>query len=246
MNSMIQVKKKRMKENNLTYWEHLEDLRKRIILCIFIWLFFSIISFLVTDKLLYFLTIIVRNVNISFNYFKPYEKLAVYFKVALLSGALITFPFILVELSIFIFPALKEGERRIFFIGLISVFISFLAGLLFAYFILIPMAVRFFVEFAKNDPYKSLWSISSYVNLCFSLLIGCGILFELPVVIFILTKINLINIETLAKHRKYVILIIAILSAVFSPPDVLSMFLLGLPLYLLFELSIFFGKFIKK
>jgi sec-independent protein translocase protein TatC len=235
-----------MDKKQPTYWDHLEDLRQRILVCLFIFLLFSVISFFVVDKILIFLKKPLEAYNITLNYFKPYEKFLTYIKVATLSGLILTIPFIFLQAGIFIYPALKEGERKIFLFFLFFSFFVFLGGLLFGYFVIFPMAIRFFVEFARNDPFNSLWGITSYIDMLSGIIIASGFVFQLPLILIFLIKMKILKVEVIVKYRKYVILLIAILASIFSPPDILSMFFVGIPLYLLFEISILLGRFFSK
>ena len=121
----------------------------------------------------------------------------------------------------------------------------FLLGASFAFFVAFPFGFRFFLSFS-TDHIRALPSMKEYLSLCMSLIIAFGVTFELPVVMFFLARMGVVTHRTLTKNRKYAILIIAIAAAVLTPPDVLSMALLGVPLYALFELSVavtyLFGK----
>ncbi len=239
-------KRNNFKEDGLTYWDHLEELRKRLIFCLFIFLFFSIVSFFFVDKIIISLKKPLTPYGITLNYFKPYEKFSIYIKLSLFSGIILSLPFFLIQLFSFILPALKKEEKKITLSFSLLSILTFFIGIIFSYFVIFPVALNFLINFSKNDSINMLWGFSSYFDLLISISLSTIIVFQLPIVLLILLKLNIISISSLSKARKYIIILIAFLSALFSPPDVLSMFLIGIPLYLLFEVTFILARiFIK-
>ncbi len=239
-------KRNNFKEDGLTYWDHLEELRKRLIFCLFIFLFFSIVSFFFVDKIIISLKKPLTPYGITLNYFKPYEKFSIYIKLSLFSGIILSLPFFLIQLFSFILPALKKEEKKITLSFSLLSILTFFIGIIFSYFVIFPVALNFLINFSKNDSINMLWGFSSYFDLLISISLSTIIVFQLPIVLLILLKLNIISISSLSKARKYIIILIAFLSALFSPPDILSMFLIGIPLYLLFEVTFILARiFIK-
>ncbi len=239
-------KRNNFKEDGLTYWDHLEELRKRLIFCLFIFLFFSIVSFFFVDKIIISLKKPLTPYGITLNYFKPYEKFSIYIKLSLFSGIILSLPFFLIQLFSFILPALKKEEKKITLSFSLLSILTFFIGIIFSYFVIFPVALNFLINFSKNDSINMLWGFSSYFDLLIGISLSTIIFFQLPIVLLILLKLNIISISSLSKARKYIIILIAFLSALFSPPDVLSMFLIGIPLYLLFEVTFILARiFIK-
>jgi sec-independent protein translocase protein TatC len=158
--------------------------------------------------------------------------------ICILGGFIVSFPYILWLLWGFISPALYEKERRNakFFIFISS--ILFFLGVLFGYFIIIPMSVNFLATFSVSSMVQNQFNIDSYMGMVKMSVLAGGLYFELPIVIFLLSKIGMVTPEFLRKYRKYGIVIILILAAVVTPPDVVSQVMVAVPMILIYELSI--------
>lgn len=158
--------------------------------------------------------------------------------VCVAAGFIVSFPYILYLIWNFISPALYEKERKnarsfIFF----SSFLFFL-GVLFGYFIVIPMSVNFFATFKVSEAVKNEFNIESYISMVKTSVIASGLFFELPIIIYFLTKIGLVTPTFLRKYRKWGIVIILIVAAIVTPPDVVSQMIVSLPMMLIYEISI--------
>jgi len=230
----------------LSYWDHLEIFRIKILTVIVFLVVASFFSFFFIDKILQILQRPIQGLPVTLNYFKPYEKMLVYIKISFYSGFVLTVPFGLFQIGSFIYPGLKKKERRLFALSFVLIPFIFITGILFSYFYMAPAAFRFFVSFGIGDSFKFLWSVMEYYDLFVGLLFACGLIFQLPLILIVLMKLGVLKVEKLVFFRKYIILAIAIIAAILSPPDVLSMFLIGIPLYLLFELSVFIGRFVAR
>jgi sec-independent protein translocase protein TatC len=171
------------------------------------------------------------------------EAFVTYLKVSFFAGIVLATPVIFYQIWKFVMPGLYKNERRYIFSFVLAACFFFLLGASFAFFVVFPFGFKFFLSFA-TDRIAALPTMKDYLNLCISLLLAFGFTFEMPVVMFFLAKIGLINYKMLRKHRRYAILIIAIVSALLTPPDVLSMAMLGIPLLVLYELSIFVTYFV--
>ena len=159
-------------------------------------------------------------------------------RIALLSGLIIAMPIILYQVWVFIAPAIEERLKRraTYFVILCS--LAFIAGCFFAYFILIPPAIKFLLSFAK-DELEPVISASKYISFVISLILACGLVFQMPILSLILTKLGIINPQILRKKYKYAIVIIFIVAAIITPtPDAFNMLILALPMLFLYELSI--------
>ncbi|MHC1702487.1 MAG: twin-arginine translocase subunit TatC [Tenuifilaceae bacterium] len=162
------------------------------------------------------------------------------------AGLIIAFPFFIYQIWKFISPALYLEERKkargaVFIISLL-----FFVGVLFGYFIVTPFSVDFLGTYSVSNQVLNQINLKSYISLVSSLALINGIIFELPVLVFFLTKIKVLTPAFLKKYRKHSFIVILIISAVISPPDVLSMTLIAIPLYLLFEVSIIVSSRIVK
>lgn len=233
-------------KNELTFLDHLEILRRKILLILAFFFIAFIISLFFTERIVFFFQEPLSQLKIHLNYFKPYEKFVVYMKVACLLSAVLTTPFALFQTASFIYPALNESERMPFVIAILIIPLVFIGGAFFAYTLIIPSALRFFITFGSGDQVLPLWGIKDYFDLIINFLVILGFLFQTPLLLLVLMRIGVISVKTLSRFRKHIIVIIAIIAGIFSPPDILSQLLVGIPLYLLFELTLIIGRFIEK
>jgi len=226
--------------------EHLIELRKRLtsalialgigfLVCYYFkdWLF-AIITRPLTDAL---------PKNSYLIYTGLTQAFFTYMKVALFSSLVLTSPFIFLQVWKFISPALLPQEKKYIVPFVLSSTLLFLGGVLFGYFIVLPPAFEFFVSF-NNDYLKAMISFNEYLSLFIKFLLGFGLSFQLPVLVFFLAKLGIVNDQLLSKNRKYAILLMFIAAAVLTPsPDALSQILMAIPLLILYEVSIFVAKF---
>ncbi len=174
------------------------------------------------------------------------EAFFTYMKVAFFASLIITSPFILYQIWKFIAPGLLPKERKYVVPFVLTSTFLFISGVLFGYFIALPPAFKFFVSF-NNQYLQAMLSFKAYLSLFVTFLLGFGVSFELPVFIFFLTKLGIVNAEKLSKQRRYAILVIFIVAAILTPsPDALSQLLMAIPLMFLYEVSIFVSKFAGK
>jgi len=161
-------------------------------------------------------------------------------------GFIFAFPYILWLLWSFISPALYEKERKNakYFIFVAS--ILFFIGVLFGYYVIVPMSVNFFATFTVSSIIKNEFNVDSYISMIKTSVIACGLFFELPIIIYFLTKLGLVTPEFLRKYRKYGIVIILIVAAIVTPPDVVSQIIVSIPMLLIYEVSIFISAFVVK
>lgn len=232
-----------MEDKQLTLVEHLSELRRRIIIIFLGIIGGSIISYQFVDNIVELL--VKPAEKLEFIYLSPPELFLAYLKIAIISGIVISSPISLMQIWLFIKPGLKPNERKYLRFGLWMGIVFFLIGVVFAYFTLVPITINFFTEISKNE-IAPLFSFDSYLSFISSILLSSGLVFELPLLIILLTQLNLITANTLTKYRKYVILVIFIIAAIITPPDVISQALLGVPMVLLYEISIWIAKVIGK
>ncbi len=174
------------------------------------------------------------------------EAFFVYMKLAFFASIIVTSPFILYQIWKFISPGLLAHEKKYVVPFVISSSLLFISGILFGYFVALPPAFEFFVSF-NNKYLQALISFSDYLSLFVTFLLGFGLSFELPVFIFFLAKLGIVNAQMLSKQRRYAILVIFIVAAILTPsPDALSQILMAIPLMFLYEVSIFVARFVEK
>jgi sec-independent protein translocase protein TatC len=174
------------------------------------------------------------------------EAFFVYMKLAFFASLIITCPFILYQIWRFIAPGLLPREKKYVVPFVLSSTLLFLGGVLFGYFVALPPAFEFFVSF-NNKYLQALISFRDYISLFVTFLLGFGLSFELPVFIFFLAKLGIVNAKMLSRQRRYAILVIFIVAAILTPsPDALSQILMAIPLMFLYEISIFVARFVEK
>lgn len=174
------------------------------------------------------------------------EAFFIHMKIAFFASLFLTAPFTLFQLWRFISPGLYKNERRMVVPFVFFSTVLFVGGVLFGYFIALPPAFSFFVSFS-TDFLKPMISFREYLNLTLKFLLAFGICFEMPVFIFFLAKMGIVNSKMLSKQRRYAILIIFIVAAILTPsPDALSQILMAIPLMALYEVSIFVAKFARR
>ncbi|MDY0779610.1 twin-arginine translocase subunit TatC [Tenacibaculum sp. IB213877] len=176
----------------------------------------------------------------------PTQQLMTAIWSSLILGFIVAFPYVLWEIWQFVAPGLHETERKksrgfIF----ISSFLFFL-GILFSYFVIIPMSVYFFYNFQISDAVQNNFKLEAYISLITNTLIGVAIFFELPVLIYFLSKIGLLTPEFLRKYRKHALVLVLILSAIITPPDIASQVIVAVPIMFLYEIGIYVSKYVNK
>lgn len=153
-------------------------------------------------------------------------------------GLLGASPYILFELFSFVSPALYDNERRYSIPVLIIIYTLFIVGILMSYYILFPISFRFLGTYSVAEQVHSTITLDSYISTFVTLTLVMGVIFQLPVVAYFLAKIGIIDGEMLARYRQYAFLIIMIVAAIITPPDLMTLILVTIPLYLLYEVSI--------
>jgi sec-independent protein translocase protein TatC len=166
--------------------------------------------------------------------------------MSIMGGAVLAFPYIFYQLWSFVKPGLKFKERKMAKGIVFYVSILFFTGILFGYFVVAPLSVQFFGAFQITDKIRNDFTISSYMSTILSTVFYTGLFFLLPVVTYLLVKIGLFTPEFLVKYRKHAVVVILILAAVITPPDVISQVIVTIPIYLLFEISVLVAKRVAK
>lgn len=221
---------------------HLMELRRRIIICIISVVVGAILSYYFAEEIIGLLTAPAGKLY----YMRPTEAFFTYMKVALFSGFVIASPIVLYQIWAFVMPALTKGERKISNWLVPVAVLLFLSGILFSYVAVLPAATKFFIGFGTED-LQPLFSVSQYIEFVISFILPFGVVFELPLVVVVLAKINLITSDMLKKYRKYFIFLSFVIGGVISPtPDMFSQTMIALPMILLYECSLFITKYMMK
>jgi sec-independent protein translocase protein TatC len=161
-------------------------------------------------------------------------------------GFILAFPYILLQLWNFISPALYENERKHAKLFIFTASFLFFFGVIFGYFVIVPMSINFFATFKVSDVVENQFNIDSYIGMIKTSVIACGLFFELPVIIYFLTKLGLVTPQFLRQYWKYAVVIILIVAAIVTPPDVVSQLIVSIPMLLIYEVSIFISSIVYK
>lgn len=222
------------------FFDHLEEMRNRIIKSLLSIILFSILGYIYSDKIIELLVVPVSDFNISFQVLKITSIFLIKIGISLIFGILFSFPVLLYQFLKFILPAFgnKITLRRIFIIILFCLFL-FLLGLFFGYFILIPLSISFFSSLSIDLNFIEVnYTLENYLVYLIWILIISSFIFQLPFILLILNKIGIIDRKYLINHRRHIIVLFFIFAAFFTPPDPISQILVVIPLYILFEISV--------
>ncbi len=250
-------------ELRMPFWSHLEELRKRIVRSL-LWIavgFAACFNYsenllkllmwpmnmkLVMERSFPFFSTAASGVQQKLHYTTLVEPFWAHLKISLIAGLMLVFPMIMYQVWKFISPGLLPKERRYvgYFVFFSSVFFGI--GVLFCYFFLLPFAIPFLLTY-KTEELIAIIKIGDYIDFVLKFLLASGVVFELPLIIVLLTRMGIVNPNTLAKYRKFAFLGAFILGAILTPtPDVFNQTILSIPIYLLYEAGILasrlFGK----
>ena len=221
-------------EKEMSFLEHLEELRRRIFKMLAAVLVFAIGAYAYSDKLIDYFT---KPLPVVY-FMAPTEAIMVRIKISLIAGTIVGIPIILYQLWMFIGPGLLKREIKIVAPIVLSATIFFLGGASFCFFLVLPYAMKFLLSYGTANM-QPLISIDSYLSFAGMLILAFGLIFELPVVSFILGRVGIITSKMLSSWRRYAIIIILIAAAILTPtPDLINQMLLAGPLYILYEISI--------
>lgn len=228
-------------EKIMPFLDHLEELRHRLLKSIISIVFFSIIAYFFAKQVM---KILLRPYPIDQKliFLAPTEGFITYIKISIFVGIIVSLPVIFYQLWKFIAPGLYKKERR--YIPIIVFFstLFFLTGALFCYFIIIPYGLNFLLGFSADQLEPNI-QIKEYLKFVTLLIFVFGIIFELPLLSFFLTKMEILTPEFMRTKRRYGIVTIFILAAILTPPDVVTQLFLAGPLIILYEISIWVSKF---
>ncbi len=163
-------------------------------------------------------------------------------KISLIAGLIVGFPYLIHEFWRFIRPALYDKEKKYARGSVLAISLLFMLGVLFGYFIISPLSVNFLINYKTSEVIINQPHLMSYISLVASISLAAGILFELPAIILFLSKIGIVTPEFLRKYRRHSLVIMLIISAIITPPDIFSQILVCLPLIVLYEISIKISK----
>ncbi len=235
-------------DDKLPFTVHLEELRTRLIRCFIAVGICFVGAYLYKEKLFDVLTrplVEVMGKGDTLIFTGLAEAFFTYLKTAFIAGVILASPVIIFEFWMFVAPGLYKNERRILIPVVILSTFFFLGGALFGYFFVFPVGFEFFLGF-QSETIKAMPSMREYLGFAATMLLVFGLVFELPLVITCLARFGLVSVDFLKKNRKYAILVIFVVAAILTPPDVVSQVMMAIPMMLLYEVSILgariFGK----
>ncbi len=231
-------------EEKLPFTDHLEELRRRLIISVIAIAVGFIVSYFFSKQLFEILMkplIVSLPPKSTLIFTSLPEAFFTYLKVSLLSGIFLASPVVLYEMWAFISPGLYKHEKRYVVPFVLFSSIFFIGGALFGYFVVFPFGFKFFLGFA-TDYIRPMPTIKEYFGFCAKLLFAFGVIFELPLLVLFLSRIGIVNEKMLRKQRKYAILLVFVASAILTPPDVMTQLMMAGPLLALYEISIWVAK----
>ena len=238
-----------------SFWDHLDELRSRIIRMVVMLAVFTAVAFMLKDQLF---SIVLAPRSSDFVTYRLMgvpafsiqlintgltEQFMVHMRTALFSGFLVSSPYIIYELFRFISPGLYDNERRyaVWLVG--SAYLMFLLGLLLNYFLIFPLTLRFLGTYQVSADVANMLTLQSYIDTLIGMSFMMGVLFELPVVSWLMARMKIISARLMASYRRHAIVAILVLAAIVTPTtDVFTLFVVALPIWMLYEFSIFIVK----
>ncbi|MFN8310041.1 MAG: twin-arginine translocase subunit TatC [Chitinophagales bacterium] len=181
----------------------------------------------------------VQGLNLKFMNTELFGQFITQIQMSLVLGVIGAFPYVIYELWAFVKPALSEQEAKASSRVIVLCSFFFFAGVAFAYFLIIPFSLNFAAHYFVSDQINNLFTLDNYIGFITMMMLGCGIIFELPMIIFFLAKLGVISAEFMRNYRRHASVVIMILAAVITPsPDMFTMMIVAVPIYFLYELSI--------
>ncbi len=233
----------RGREPEAGFLDHLEALRRRVLVAAGVFVVASVVSFIFVERISGALMLPFGGSAPDFVAIRPQEKLLTYLQLAAFSGAVVSIPVLIAQLAGFVRPGLTARELRPFRFAHLFAHILYIGGVCFSLLIIAPFAVRFFLRYAADDGVRPMWSIGEYVRLLRGIVVGITIVFQTPLVMVFLAAAGIVSIETFRGLRRHALVVAFLVGAFLTPPDVFTQVLVGVTLYLLFELSLFVARF---
>ncbi|MCQ2509054.1 MAG: twin-arginine translocase subunit TatC [Lachnospiraceae bacterium] len=233
-------------EKQMTVTGHLKELRNRTVICILVLVAVFMAALYFASDLVTILLSIGLKYNYTFVYISPQELLVEYFSVAICAALCITLPLILYQSYAFMSPGLKKNEQFFFKIAMICGTFCFVLGVVFAFKVMLPFMLYFLIHVSDGMDVTSTISVQNYLSFLLTVFICFGVIFELPVVSTLLTRMGLLKSSWMKKGRRVMIVVIFIVAAFITPPDVVSQIMVAIPIMGLYEISIMLSGFCEK
>ena len=263
--------KKIVEEREMSFLDHVEVLRWHLVRSSVAILIFATVAFImkdfVFDTILFapkdagFITyrffcevskvfgtdgLCIDDIPFTFQSLAMAEQFSVHIWTSITVGFIVAFPFVIWEFWKFISPGLYEKERKGALSFIIISSLLFFIGVLFGYYLVTPLSVNFLGNYSVSEVVERNITIGSYISLVRSSALASGLIFELPIVMFFLTKMGLVTPDFLKKYRKHALVVVLVLAAIITPPDIISQVIVGIPIMILYEVSIYISKIVLK
>lgn len=250
-------------DKEMSFWEHLEELRRHIVRSALAIIILAVVAFLnrsflfdeiilgpsrgdfLTNRMFCYLSktlgieaMCLENFELQIININMSGQFVMHMYISFITGVVLAFPFVLNEVWQFVRPALKQNESKASRRGVLVSSVLFFVGVLFGYYVIVPLTVNFFGTYQVSESVVNQISLNSYISTVVSTTFAIGIVFEMPLIVFFLTKIGIVTPAFLKRNRKYTLIILLIIAAIITPPDVFSQILVTIPLMGLYELSI--------
>lgn len=234
-----------MARDKMTVVEHLEELRHRLMVAVAAAAAASVAGWFLAPRVLPFLLRPAQAAGAHLISLAPAELFMAYLKIAIATGLVLASPVILYQAGAFLWPALEPAERRYLLAFLPAAVLLFAGGIAFGYAMILTWLFRFFFGFTAPGVTPSL-SVGNYLSFILNVLLPFGFVFQLPVLLAVLARLDLVSAEFLARNRKYAVLLIFIVAAVLTPPDPVSQLIMAAPLLVLYEISVLAVRFLTR
>lgn len=252
-----------MTDQAKSFWDHLDELRTCLIRIIIVVLAGAIVAFAMKTEVFSIVLAPTKSDFITYRWFSQFGDIAdfnlnlintqltsqfsVHMQVSIIIGIICVSPYILYSIFAFVSPALYENERKYARLLVVAGYIMFMIGVALCYFLIFPLTIRFLGNYQVSDDVANIITLSSYIDTLTMLTLMLGIVFELPILCMLLGKMGILTADFMKEYRRHAIVIILIVAAIITPTtDVMTLMLVTLPIYLLYEISILVVKMINK
>ena len=252
-----------MTDQAKSFWDHLDELRTCLIRIIIVVLGGAIVAFAMKTEVFSIVLAPTKSDFITYRWFSQFGDIAdfnlnlintqltsqfsVHMQVSIIIGIICVSPYILYSIFAFVSPALYENERKYARLLVVAGYIMFMIGVALCYFLIFPLTIRFLGDYQVSDDVANIITLSSYIDTLTMLTLMLGIVFELPILCMLLGKMGILTADFMKEYRRHAIVIILIVAAIITPTtDVMTLMLVTLPIYLLYEISILAVKMINK
>lgn len=252
-----------MTDQAKSFWDHLDELRTCLIRIIIVVLAGAIVAFAMKTEVFSIVLAPTKSEFITYRWFSQFGEIAdfnlnlintqltsqfsVHMQVSIIIGIICVCPYILYSIFAFVSPALYENERKYARLLVVAGYIMFMIGVALCYFLIFPLTIRFLGNYQVSDDVANIITLSSYIDTLTMLTLMLGIVFELPILCMLLGKMGILTADFMKEYRRHAIVIILIVAAIITPTtDVMTLMLVTLPIYLLYEISILAVKMINK